>query len=72
MFGIIRNTLISKVERQASQHEINPDLYLDRAAQNRLNAIKEGFCMIAFMALAAFAFLFWLAYEGWITPNMFK
>ena len=72
MFSIIRNTLTSKAERRTALSEIHPELYLERAAAIRIAKIKETIGIIAMLAFGAFAFLFWLAYEGWITPDMFK
>jgi hypothetical protein len=72
MVSIIRNTITSQAERQAALSEINPELYLERVAAIRWGKIKETAAMFAAIAMGAFAFLFWLAYEGWITPDMFK
>lgn len=72
MFSIIRNTLTTRAERNAARSEIYPNLYLDRAAQIRKGNIMETIGLISVFAMGAVAFLFWLAYEGWITPAMFK
>ena len=72
MVSIIRNTLTTQAERQAAMSEIYPDSYLDRAVDIRLGKVKETAAIFAAIAMGAFAFLFWLAYEGWITPDMFK
>lgn len=72
MLSIIRNTLVSRAEREAAQSEVNPDLYLERAASSFIGAVTECIGLFAVGIMATAAFLFWLAYEGWITPDMFK
>lgn len=72
MFSIIRNTITTRAERRAAYSEISPDTYLERAADIRWGKLKDAAGMIAVLAMGAFAFLFWLAYEGWITPETFN
>lgn len=72
MFSIIRNTITTQAERNAAKSEIFPDSYLERAADIRWANIKETAGIISALALGAVALLFWLAYEGVITPEMFN
>ena len=66
MFRGIRNTK----ERQNTSRTY--DIEQERRRTIRTNRIKDFCGAVVFTAMAAFAFLFWLAYEGWITPDMFK
>lgn len=64
--------MFDKDWKRIAATEINPDLYLERAREIRRKAIGEICGMLAVVAMgAAFVFV-WLAYEGWITPDMFR
>ena len=52
--------------------ENSPALYIQRQRELRRRAIREAVGMVCVIGMALLAVAFWLAYEGWITPDMFK
>ena len=72
MFSIIRNTIENRKAAHSASSEIYPDLYLDRDRAIRRQNMKDICGIIGVLAMGAFAAFVWLAYEGWISPDMFK
>lgn len=71
MFSIIRNSM-ERCKAYNSNSEIYPDICLERERIIRNQNIKETLGIMSVIALGAFSVFIWLAYEGWITPDMFK